>query len=94
MCSKKHKKQHYTWGVRIFNEWVKARNSGSSHANICPDFCTRLLAGCICLGGKKIRWKCSTIRNILAALFRLLKENMGVKSASNFIDQGQREATV
>ena len=25
-----------TWSVRVFNEWIKARNSGASHANICP----------------------------------------------------------
>ena len=35
----------------------------------------------------------NTIRNILAALFRFLKENAGVESAPNFIDRGQREAT-
>ena len=33
-----------------------------------------------------------TLRNILAALFRFLKENVGVKNAPNFIDRGQREA--
>ena len=35
----------------------------------------------------------NTIRNILAALFRFLKENAGVKSAPNVINRGQREAS-
>ena len=34
----------------------------------------------------------SAIRNILATHSRFLKENVGVKSAPNFIDRGQREA--
>ena len=36
-CVPKSTISNTTWGVRVFNEWVKARNSGAFHANICPE---------------------------------------------------------
>ena len=82
----------------------KARNSGASHANIYPEDLLihshpiSVLDYCLAAFVLEARrqdgnyYPGNTIRNILAALFRFLKENAGVKSAPNFIDRGQREA--
>ena len=36
-CIPKNTQSNTSWGVRVFNEWVKARNFGASSASICPE---------------------------------------------------------
>ena len=103
-CVPKSTKSNTTWGVCVFNEWVKARNSGASHGNVCPrdllihshpiSVIDYWLAAFVLEARRRDGnyYSGNTIRNILAALFRFLKENVGVKSAPNLIDRGQREA--
>ena len=101
-CVPKNTQSNTSWGVRVFSEWVKDRNSGMPSA--CPENLLTVqhpisvldywLAAFILEARRQDGnyYPGNTVRNILAALFRYMKENLGVKNAPNFIDRAQREA--
>lgn len=103
MCTK-NTQSNTSWGVCVFDEWVKARKSGASGGSVCPEnllthshlisVLDYWLAAFVLEARRQDGnyYPGNTIRNILASLFRFLKENAGVNSAPNFIDRAQREA--
>ena len=78
-CVPKSTKSNTTWGVCVFNEWVKARNSGAYHAliSVLDYWLAAFVLEARSQDGNY--YPGNAIRNIPAALLYFLKEECGSK---------------
>lgn len=97
----KSTQQNTTWAVGLFNQWVQNRNEMTVEK--CPSDLLTIryptpivdywLAAFILEARRRDGefYPGNTVRNILAAIFRAMKANMGAINVPNFIDKKQQE---
>ena len=93
--------QNTTWAVGLFNQWVQNRNQIAKEKCPCDLLKVKYptpvvnywLAAFILEARRKDGefYPGNTVRNILAAIFRAMKANMGAVNVPNFIDKRQQE---
>ena len=98
----KNTQKNTSWGVSVFKDWCSSRNQQSLQK--CPEDLlstphpTRVIDYWLATFVLEARrqdgnfYPGNTLKNLLAALFRAMKSNLGPLNVTNFIDKTQREA--